>query len=235
MNYHAIYNRLIDRARARQSFDGYTERHHVVPKCVGGDDEPGNIVILTAEEHYIAHQLLVRMHPGNGSLVWAAVNMTGKARNNAGRRNKLYGWLRRRFAAAISERHAGKAVSAEAREKMAAAKRGRKRGPHSEEHRRKLSEAAKGRKRSEAHRAALSAALTGKKRGPQSEAHRRAISEGNKVAAKRRDNAWQARDAEHCMRQAERMKEVWDKRRAGILPAPRRNRSSKRREIRFHY
>jgi hypothetical protein len=97
MNYHAIYNRLIDRARARQSFDGYTERHHVVPKCVGGDDEPGNIVILTAEEHYIAHQLLVRMHPGNGSLVWAAVNMTGKARNNAGRRNKLYGWLRRRF------------------------------------------------------------------------------------------------------------------------------------------
>lgn len=61
------------------------------PRCLGGGNEPGNLVRLTPEEHYLAHQLLVKIHPTVPGLVTAAVTMTA---NRPG--NKLYGWLRRR-------------------------------------------------------------------------------------------------------------------------------------------
>lgn len=64
MNYSKHYDNLISRAKARV-LDGYKERHHVVPKCMGGDNSPKNLVDLTPEEHFLAHQLLVRMHPEN--------------------------------------------------------------------------------------------------------------------------------------------------------------------------
>ena len=62
MNYSAHYDRLIARARS-QTLVGYHEQHHVVPKCMGGGNELANLVNLTAEEHYVAHQLLVKMYP----------------------------------------------------------------------------------------------------------------------------------------------------------------------------
>ena len=37
MNYAAHYERLVKRARSR-SLVGYRERHHVVPKCMGGGE-----------------------------------------------------------------------------------------------------------------------------------------------------------------------------------------------------
>lgn len=39
-------------------------RHHIVPRSLGGDNSIENIVLLTAREHYIAHKLLVRIHVG---------------------------------------------------------------------------------------------------------------------------------------------------------------------------
>jgi len=93
MNYQKHYNRLIERARNRK-LEGYKERHHIVPRCLGGDDSKENLVDLTPEEHYVAHQLLVRIHPNNGRLVHAALMMV--AVGNTSRKNKLYGWLRRK-------------------------------------------------------------------------------------------------------------------------------------------
>lgn len=71
MNYQRHYDLLINRARTRV-LDGYKERHHIVPRCLGGGDESSNLVDLTAEEHYVAHQLLVKMYPGNNSVVVSA-------------------------------------------------------------------------------------------------------------------------------------------------------------------
>ena len=62
MNYRRHYDRLIERARNRV-LSGYVERHHVLPRCMGGGNESSNLVQLTAEEHYVAHQLLHKMHP----------------------------------------------------------------------------------------------------------------------------------------------------------------------------
>ena len=57
MNYSAIYDSLINRARLR-ALTSYKEGHHIVPKCMGGTDDKDNLVDLTPEEHYLAHQLL---------------------------------------------------------------------------------------------------------------------------------------------------------------------------------
>lgn len=40
--------------------EGYTEKHHIVPRSMGGTDDKENLVILTAREHYIAHLLLTK-------------------------------------------------------------------------------------------------------------------------------------------------------------------------------
>ncbi len=142
MNYVAHYDRLIDRARCR-ILTGYKERHHVVPRCMGGTDAPENLVDLTAEEHYVAHQLLVRMHPRNGRLAHAAVLMSRRATGN-----KSFGWLRKKIAIFNSE-----------------AKRGNKNWvgkKHSAETIAKMSAAKKGVKKSAQQCAAMSAALAGK-------------------------------------------------------------------------
>lgn len=89
MNYQKIYENLILRARHR-IINGYFEKHHIIPKCLKGSDDPCNIVNLTPEEHYFAHLLLVKIHPHNRSLIYAAKMMAGHGTN------KSYGWLRRK-------------------------------------------------------------------------------------------------------------------------------------------
>jgi hypothetical protein len=91
MDYNKHYTQLIERARQRQ-FSGYAEKHHVVPRCLGGSDLSENIVRLTPEEHYVAHQLLAKIYPKNERLIYAAHCMQqGRATN------KIYGWIKRRF------------------------------------------------------------------------------------------------------------------------------------------
>lgn len=96
MNYKRIYDNLIDRAKHR-ILECYTETHHITPKCMGGSDNKNNLVDLTPEEHYLAHQLLVRIYPNNNALIKAAMMMTVNRSNN-----KIYGWLRRKHSNAMS-------------------------------------------------------------------------------------------------------------------------------------
>jgi hypothetical protein len=70
MKYIKIYNQIIDRAKTRQ-IEGYTEKHHVIPKCLGGSNDKDNIVQLTAREHFLCHQLLCEIYPNNDKLKYA--------------------------------------------------------------------------------------------------------------------------------------------------------------------
>ena len=97
MNYASHYERLIQRARDRV-LSGYVEVHHVVPRCMGGSEEKENLVRLTAEEHFVAHQLLHKMYPNIPGLTFALTSMTGNPYGH--RSNKLYGWIRRKTALA---------------------------------------------------------------------------------------------------------------------------------------
>jgi hypothetical protein len=101
MDYTKIYQQLIDRARPRVMV-GYTETHHIIPRCLGGTDDLSNLVDLTPEEHYVAHQLLVKIHANNKKLLYAAIMMCPNRINN-----KLYGWLRRRLSDTQSKAMAG--------------------------------------------------------------------------------------------------------------------------------
>jgi hypothetical protein len=62
MNYGAIYNSLMARAKHRTRPDEYCEKHHILPKALGGVNAPDNLVYLTAREHFFAHRLLWRIH-----------------------------------------------------------------------------------------------------------------------------------------------------------------------------
>jgi hypothetical protein len=103
MNYSRHYYLLIDRARNRVLND-YSEKHHIIPKCMGGTDDKSNLVRLTPEEHYVAHQLLIKMHPGNHKLVFAAAMMCVSAPEHRNKRtnNRVYGWIRKRYSIAAS-------------------------------------------------------------------------------------------------------------------------------------
>lgn len=64
MNYQRIYDQIVDRAKKESRKKGqgdYYERHHIVPRCLGGSDSRDNLVLLTAKEHYIVHRLLVEV------------------------------------------------------------------------------------------------------------------------------------------------------------------------------
>lgn len=152
---------MIARARAR-ALEGYRERHHVLPRCMGGTNDPANIVDLTPEEHYVAHQLLVKMYPGVPGLAWAAVKMAKRCSGN-----KAYGWLKRRHAIATAAARKGKQATAETRAKMSAIRKGKKCGPMSEETRIKIGAAKTGRPLSSEHRARISEAQRGKAKAPE--------------------------------------------------------------------
>lgn len=100
MNHQKHYDLLIERARARV-LSGYVEVHHIVPRCIGGSDDKDNLVQLTAEEHYVAHQLLHKIHPHIKGLLFAVISMSGN--RWSGRNNKSYGWVRRKNAEMQSE------------------------------------------------------------------------------------------------------------------------------------
>lgn len=96
MNYKKHYDLLITRGKNRM-LDGYLEKHHILPRCMGGTDDIDNLVQLTPEEHYLAHQLLVKIYPEVRGLASATQLMTT---HNTTRRtnNKLFGWIRRKCA-----------------------------------------------------------------------------------------------------------------------------------------
>jgi hypothetical protein len=100
MNYQQIYDKLVSRLDKRI---GYVEKHHILPRCLGGTDEISNLIELYPEEHYLAHLLLCKIYPGNQKLLYATMNMTtGSMTNNGKRNNKAYGWLRRQYAESMS-------------------------------------------------------------------------------------------------------------------------------------
>lgn len=85
---------LMERSRDRV-LEGYVEKHHIIPRCLGGTNDATNIAVLTPEEHFLAHQLLVKIYPNSPPLVNAAVIMTTHHTEHRAN-NKLFGWLRRR-------------------------------------------------------------------------------------------------------------------------------------------
>jgi hypothetical protein len=157
MDYAKAYEALISRAKHRV-IKGYSESHHILPKCMGGTNNPDNLVRLTPEEHFVAHQLLVKMHPGIRGLVYALVAMC-MDRDGVRLNNKLFGWVRRKYGKIMGDSKRGKPRPKWIMEKMWNRNKG---CSHTEEHKQKIRAALKGRKKTSEHVAKVSAALKGR-------------------------------------------------------------------------
>lgn len=65
--YRKIYNSLINNAvlqNRERTKDTVYEKHHIVPRALGGDNSLDNLVLLTPKEHYICHHLLTKFTAG---------------------------------------------------------------------------------------------------------------------------------------------------------------------------
>lgn len=122
--YKKWYDSIIKNSRNR-TLEGYTEKHHVIPKSLGGDNSPENIVKLTAREHFICHLLLTKFVTET-FLNKKMLNALGKfvQKNKHQKRvlnSRQYDFVR----TAISKANKGRVYSLESREKISKSNKGR--------------------------------------------------------------------------------------------------------------
>jgi len=82
MDYQKHYNLLIYKA-INNPHKGYTEKHHIVPQCMGGNNSKSNIVRLSAKQHFVAHHLLFKIYGGSKlANAWYAMCRIGKGQES---------------------------------------------------------------------------------------------------------------------------------------------------------
>lgn len=111
--YHRWYNAIISK-RLNLKPSGYSETHHITPRCLGGTDAKENLIELTAREHYICHLLLVKMFESEKhnaiKLIRAFLMMSHCASPNHKRvrfNSKIYSSLREKFSELLSQQMKG--------------------------------------------------------------------------------------------------------------------------------
>ena len=135
--YYKVYYNLVKRAKSRQlSEDTYIEKHHIIPKGLGGTNSKDNIVSLTAREHFICHWLLTKMTSNDAKRkMYYALSLMRttptKKRYTTPITSRVFEKVRKHLA-----------PSAETKQKISKTLKGRK---FTDEHRKKISMANKGR------------------------------------------------------------------------------------------
>lgn len=136
------YNSIIYKAFARSlPPESYTEKHHIIPKSLGGTNKRDNLVKLTAREHFVCHRLLTKMTTGQArqKMSFAMLKLCHTRTRVLPISARTYTIIKKDHASAMSKlRRGSKATfskSQETREKLSAALKGK---PKSAEHRAKL-------------------------------------------------------------------------------------------------
>lgn len=195
MNYQLHYNLLINRAKSenrrhknRNHVDFvYYEKHHIIPKCLGGNNNKENLVLLKPEEHFLAHLLLVKIYPEHPGLTCAVVKLTRKTKNGQRMNNKLYSWVRKKHAENVAILHKdkkcgmhGKVHTEETKRKISLSNQGKDmpKGKNS---------ASFGLKRSQETKDKISKARTGVSTGKRTEETKQKMRDKRKLQTKTRD------------------------------------------------
>lgn len=94
----------------RESSEGYTEGHHILPRSLFKqyESESWNIIELTARQHFVAHIMLAKAYGGS---MWAALHMMSNC-NQDGKRtykftSRLYCTMKLGYIKLLSERMSG--------------------------------------------------------------------------------------------------------------------------------
>ena len=179
IKYRNLYLRLIESGKnmTPEELSGYNEKHHILPKCLGGKDDESNLVLLPCRYHVLAHLILLEIYPDHQGIAYAAHclmvwDKTGK------RIESIQKHFSSRIISQAKEKAykslVGRKLSSETKMKMSLSRSGEKHHAYgkifSEEYRRKLSEAQSGSKNhnygkkfSDEHRKKLSESLSGNK------------------------------------------------------------------------
>lgn len=150
------YLELMEKARNRKIKE-YTEKHHVIPRCLGGTEHRENKVRLTYKEHFIAHWLLLKFTVGIGKRKSQHAMTCMRRRANGFR--VIAAWQFVIIKKAHTDSHKGKVISQEQRENVRRVHSGKiipdwhkkiigdaaRKRVHSPEERKKRSERMKGR------------------------------------------------------------------------------------------
>lgn len=157
---------------------GY-ERHHILPKSLGGTDESSNLIYITAREHFICHWLLTKIHP-TGEEHWKMLNALrmmraenpNQIRYSTKITSRVYAKLKEEYSTLQSIKYKGagngmfgKKHSMDAKKRISESNKGEKNGAKQLEARNKIAESKLGKKRapfSEEWRNKLSEAGSGK-------------------------------------------------------------------------
>ena len=75
MTYQEFIDNILETRGRFGCGDEYHEQHHIVPKCMDGNNDKENLIDLFAKEHFEAHRLLALENPDNDKLVYAWWNM----------------------------------------------------------------------------------------------------------------------------------------------------------------
>lgn len=137
MNYQKIYEDLISKAKSENRIKLkrndpnfiYYEKHHIIPKCLNGNNSKENLVLLTAREHFVAHKLLYFINQDNKHLFNAYFIMSTTKRNSIKGycriSSKEYERLKILNSICVSNFHLGKKHSEETKIKQRKAALGR--------------------------------------------------------------------------------------------------------------
>lgn len=108
--YEEFINNILENRGRFNCGDEYHERHHIIPRCIGGSDDEDNLIDLYAREHFIAHKLLTQENPDNDKLVYAW-NMMSSTKNTKQQRYELtpeeYEEVKKKFAKVHSKKFSG--------------------------------------------------------------------------------------------------------------------------------
>lgn len=111
LTYDEFINNILETRGRFACGDEYHERHHIVPKCVGGTNDEENLVDLFAREHFIAHKMLAEENPNEEGLLYAWWCMSIQTNEHTKERYQLtaeeYEEVRTKFALLMSDKMSG--------------------------------------------------------------------------------------------------------------------------------
>ena len=71
-NYCKLVDNALKRGLNKSNLSGYYEKHHILPRCLGGENENYNYVLFTSLEHIVAHILLYYIYDDNLKIIYSA-------------------------------------------------------------------------------------------------------------------------------------------------------------------
>jgi hypothetical protein len=170
-HYYARYIKLIEWAKFYPP-SGMVEKHHIVPRSMGGSNKKDNLVALSPRVHFIAHWLLWKAYK-NGKMANAFWTM--KLCNGMRLNSKSYEQARAVAIEYMASTRRGKKASEATKLKMSLASKGKPRPPEVVE---KIRQKQIGRKRSDEAKANMSKAHVGKKLSDETKAKMSEVKKG---------------------------------------------------------